>query len=64
LIDELSLKPENERRLREALSRSLELADGGVAVVNEGGQEFYFSSRLSCPNCGRSFQPLEPGFFL
>jgi len=63
LIDELSLKPENERRLREALSRSLELADGGVAVVNEGGQEFYFSSRLSCPNCGRSFQPLEPRDF-
>ncbi|HQH61370.1 MAG TPA: excinuclease ABC subunit UvrA [Candidatus Saccharicenans sp.] len=63
LIDELSLKPENDRRLREALGRSLELAEGGVVVVNEGGQEFYFSSRLSCPNCGRSFQPLEPRDF-
>jgi len=63
LIDELTLKPENDRRLREALGRSLELAEGGVVVVNEGGQEFYFSSRLSCPNCGRSFKPLEPRDF-
>jgi excinuclease ABC subunit A len=63
LIDELTVKPENDRRLREALSRSLELADGGAAVINQNGQEYYFSRRLSCPVCGRSFQPLEPRDF-
>ena len=63
LIDELSLKPENDRRLREALSRSLELTDGGVIILDEEGREYYFSRRLSCPACGRSFQPLEPRDF-
>ncbi|MDD8021287.1 MAG: excinuclease ABC subunit UvrA [Acidobacteriota bacterium] len=63
LIDELSLKPQNDRRLMEALNRSLELADGGVVAINEQGQEYYFSRRLSCPVCGRSFQPLEPRDF-
>ncbi|HAV41326.1 MAG TPA: excinuclease ABC subunit A [Acidobacteria bacterium] len=63
LIDELTVKPDNDRRLREALTRNLELTDGGVAVISQNGREYYFSRRLSCPVCGRSFQPLEPRDF-
>ncbi|MGB9907319.1 MAG: excinuclease ABC subunit UvrA [Candidatus Saccharicenans sp.] len=63
LVDELKLTDSNFPRFREAVSRSLELSDGGVLVVDSRGQELYFSRQLACPSCGRSFQPLEPRNF-
>lgn len=63
LIDEVTLSASAGARFREAVTRSLELGSGGVLVVDEQEQEFYFSRRLICPDCGRSFQPLEPRNF-
>ncbi|RFT16207.1 MAG: Excinuclease ABC subunit A [Candidatus Saccharicenans subterraneus] len=63
LVDELKLEPGKERRLQEAVERSLEMADGGVLVLEASGQESYFSRKLACPSCGRSYQPLEPRNF-
>ena len=63
LVDELTLKSSNTERLDEAIKKSLELSDGGVLVVDADGKELYFSQKLICPSCGRSFQPLEPRNF-
>ncbi|MGB4704559.1 MAG: excinuclease ABC subunit UvrA [Candidatus Saccharicenans sp.] len=63
LVDEIKLEEKYLSRFREAVEKSLEISDGGVVVVDEGGQESYFSRKLSCPLCGRSFQPLEPRNF-
>lgn len=63
LVDELKLEPEKKRRLQEAVEKSLEMAEGGVLVLEPSGQESYFSRKLACPSCGRSFQPLEPRNF-
>ncbi|MGB9836932.1 MAG: excinuclease ABC subunit UvrA [Candidatus Saccharicenans sp.] len=63
LVDELRLSEDSWARFREALSQCLEMSDGGLLVLDQKGQEYYFSSRLSCPVCGRSFQPLEPRNF-
>lgn len=63
LVDELKLTGTYFPRFREAVVRSLELSDGGVLVIDGLGQELYFSRKLACPSCGRSFQPLEPRNF-
>ncbi|MCX8160650.1 MAG: excinuclease ABC subunit UvrA [Candidatus Saccharicenans sp.] len=63
LVDELKLETRNERRFQEAVEKSLEMSEGGVLVLEVSGQESYFSRKLACPSCGRSFQPLEPRNF-
>jgi excinuclease ABC subunit A len=63
LIDEVTLSASVGARFREAVTGSLELASGGVLVVDDREREFYFSRKLICPACGRSFQPLEPRNF-
>lgn len=63
LIDDLKLSEKVQLRFREAVEKSLELSEGGVLILDEEGQEFYFSKKLICPSCGRSFQPLEPRNF-
>jgi excinuclease ABC subunit A len=63
LVDELRLNDSSWNRFREALSRCLEMADGGLLLLDQDEAEHYFSSKLSCPVCGRSFQPLEPRNF-
>lgn len=63
LVDELKLEERNDRRFQEAVEKSLEMSEGGVLVLDASGQESYFSRKLACPSCGRSFQPLEPRNF-
>ena len=63
LIDDLKLSEKVQLRFREAVEKSLELSEGGVLILDGEGQEFYFSKKLICPSCGRSFQPLEPRNF-
>ncbi|MDI6848437.1 MAG: excinuclease ABC subunit UvrA [Candidatus Saccharicenans sp.] len=63
LVDELKLEDKNALRFQEAVEKSLEMSDGGVLVLDSTGQESYFSRKLACPSCGRSFQPLEPRNF-
>lgn len=63
LVDEVKLESEKERRFQEAVEKSLELSEGGVLVLEASGRESYFSRKLACPSCGRSFQPLEPRNF-
>jgi len=51
-------------RLRELLARALSLGKGVVYAVSEAaGKQTVFSTSRACPNCGRSFEELDPRMF-
>ena len=61
-------KPSTEKRLEQAVSKALQLANGLVlvAVSGAGGQgkeEQLFSSSMACPDCGLDVPKLEPRSF-
>jgi excinuclease ABC subunit A len=60
-------KPSAEKRLGQAVSKALQLANGLVLVVSgsgSGGQsEQLFSSSMACPDCGLDVPKLEPRSF-
>src|SRR5512135_1163649 len=63
LVDTVKVGPEAERRLQDAVAKALEVADGEVLVVDEGGRERFFSQTLLCPECEVSLPELEPRNF-
>mgnify|MGYP001029599110 FL=1 len=63
LVDAIKVGPDSERRLAEAVSKALEIADGEVLVVDESGRERFFSLTLLCPYCEVSLAELEPRNF-
>ena len=78
-VAEVHVKPENERRLREALADAIELGKGVVHLVDGldsleravAGQdpslvamtESVYSVKRACPSCSRSFPELDPRLF-
>ncbi len=54
---EIVVTAQAERALRETLERALEFGKG---VVRVAPSEALFSTRRSCPGCGRSFAELDP----
>ncbi|MCJ7582059.1 MAG: excinuclease ABC subunit UvrA [Candidatus Aminicenantes bacterium] len=63
LIDEINVNPKSSDRLKEAVDRSLELAEGDLLLLKQDGEEFYYSLNLLCPYCGISLPELEPRSF-
>jgi len=63
LIDEINISGDSEERLREAVQRSLELAEGDLLLLKESGEEVYYSLKLLCPYCEISLPELEPRSF-
>lgn len=63
LVDEVIIKPVNEKRLKEAVDRALELAGGDLLIILDNGQKMLFSVKLLCPFCEISLPRLEPRFF-
>ena len=63
LIDDVRVSPHAEKRIREAIRRALDLADGEILILRAGGQEQYFSLKLLCPRCDISLPELEPRNF-
>ncbi|HTW79312.1 MAG TPA: hypothetical protein VME23_07215, partial [Terracidiphilus sp.] len=62
-----SSKPSAEKRLEQAITKALQLANGLVLVVLSGGSggqtEQLFSSSMACPDCGLDVPKLEPRSF-
>src|SRR5579871_2661471 len=52
-----------EKRLEQAVSKALQMANGLVLVVLSNGQEQLFSSSMACPECGLDVPQLEPRSF-
>jgi excinuclease ABC subunit A len=63
LIDEIVISSEEERRLKEAISCSLQLADGNLLIIDSSSNERLFSQKLFCPYCEISLPQLEPRNF-
>lgn len=58
------LDPLDDRsRLVEACERALERADGLLIVVDSGGDDRLYSSKMACPVCGMVFEELQPRTF-
>ena len=70
VVDRLSVKEGMEKRLTDSLETTLRLADG-LAVIDlprgtEGDETptyMTFSQSFSCPDCGISFEEIEPRSF-
>jgi excinuclease ABC subunit A len=56
-------KPSLEKRLEQAVSKALQLANGLVLVLTNDGAEQLFSSSMACPDCGLDVPKLEPRSF-
>jgi len=52
-----------EKRLEQAVSKALQMANGLVLVMLSGGDEQLFSSSMACPDCGLDVPKLEPRSF-
>src|SRR5262244_3680633 len=63
VVDRLLVKQGIASRLEQSIAISLKLASGLVTVAVVGGQEFTFSEKLACPDCGISVPQLEPRSF-
>jgi excinuclease ABC subunit A len=55
-------KPSVEKRLEQAVSKALQLANGLVLVAASGAEQL-FSSSMACPDCGLDVPKLEPRSF-
>ncbi|WP_291511543.1 excinuclease ABC subunit UvrA [Acidithiobacillus sp.] len=66
VVDRLVLRADSATRLAESLETALRLAEDQAIVVLMGPdleEERLFSAQHACPQCGRSFPPLEPRLF-
>ncbi|MDA0748497.1 MAG: excinuclease ABC subunit UvrA, partial [bacterium] len=61
LVDRIALKPSVRKRIADSVEKALELSGGLVVVASpDDDEETRFSQYLSCPSCGRSFEPVTP----
>ncbi len=63
VVDRLVRKDGIERRLSDSLSTALELADGVALIDIVDGPTLTFSQHYACPECGLSFEELQPRNF-
>ncbi|WP_027338986.1 excinuclease ABC subunit UvrA [Halonatronum saccharophilum] len=63
VVDRLIMKKGIESRLVDSLETALELGDGLVIVSQIDGEEFLFSEKFACPDCGISLEELSPRMF-
>jgi len=63
VVDRIIVKPDVESRLADSLETALKLSDGQVIVDAAEIEEFVFSAKLACPECGFSMKELEPRMF-
>jgi excinuclease ABC subunit A len=63
VADRTVARPENRRRLVEALENAMRRGSGRATVWSVGGVELSFSEGLHCPTCDRPFRAATPGLF-
>ncbi len=65
VVDRLTVREEDRRRLHDSLETALRAADGVVEVARHGrsSDAVVFSERFACPTCGYSLAELEPRQF-
>ncbi|MGE5607401.1 MAG: excinuclease ABC subunit UvrA, partial [Bacteroidota bacterium] len=63
VIDRLVIKPEIRQRLADSLELALKMAKGLATVSVIAGEDYIFSEKFACPDCGFSFEELAPRMF-
>ncbi|GAB4244090.1 MAG: excinuclease ABC subunit UvrA [Acidobacteriota bacterium] len=63
VVDRLPLDARYRVRVAESLRQALRLADGLVKIALKSGEEFVFSERSACVDCGIDIPQLEPRSF-
>lgn len=63
VVDRLTRKRGIDRRLTDSIETALDLADGTALVDIEDGPTLSFSQAFACPQCGLSFEELQPRNF-
>ena len=61
LVDRVTATAKNAKRIADSAEKALELSAGLLIVASpDDFEEARFSQHLSCPSCGRSFEPVTP----
>lgn len=63
VVDRLVLKPEIRQRLADSLELALKMAKGLVTISVIAGEDYIFSEKFACPDCGFSFEEMTPRMF-
>ena len=64
VVDRISVRPGVEKRLTDSLETTLRLAEGlAIADIPDENRYLTFSQSFSCPDCGISFEEIEPRSF-
>ncbi len=63
VIDRLVVKPDIRQRLADSVELALKLAKGLVTINVIAGEDYIFSEKFACPDCGFSFEELTPRMF-
>ena len=66
VVDRLVLQAGVETRLNDSVETALKLADGVLVVSKEtanGWADTLYSERYACPDCGISYEELQPNMF-
>jgi len=63
VVDRLVRRDGIERRLTDSVETALGLAEGSAVVDIEDGPTLTFSQAFACPECGLSFEELQPRNF-
>ncbi len=63
IVDRLIIKKGIQERLTDSIETSLEYADKLVIVDVIDGEEYIFSEKFACPDCGFSLEELSPRMF-
>ncbi len=63
VIDRLVVKPDIRQRLADSVELALKLAKGLVTISVIAGEDYIFSEKFACPDCGFSFEELTPRMF-
>jgi excinuclease ABC subunit A len=62
MVDRLTLAPDSDSRLTEAMETAAD-EGGGMVIANVNDKDTLFSQRNACTDCGTSFEDLEPRLF-
>lgn len=62
VVDRIIIKPDLQKRLTESVELAVKVADGNVAVVTPT-EEFVYSTKFACHDCGISLDEITPRLF-
>ena len=63
VVDRLVLREDIQQRLADSVEAASNLAGGLVIVQVIDGEEWLFSRNFACPDCGFSFEEIQPRIF-